>query len=62
VTEKQPERTPAMQAMLILAAAVTVLVIVYLAPRLPYRRIARALVVTVAVGLLLASYALALPH
>ncbi|MEU3289921.1 hypothetical protein [Streptomyces longwoodensis] len=49
-----------MRAALILAAAVTVLVIVYLAPRLPYRRIARALLVVVAAGLLLASYALSL--
>ncbi|MEU0675456.1 hypothetical protein ABZ330_21695 [Streptomyces sp. NPDC006172] len=51
-----------MRALLILAAAVTVLVVVYLAPRLPYRRIMRALLVAIAVGLLLASYALALPH
>jgi presenilin-like A22 family membrane protease len=49
-----------MRALLILAAAVTVLVVIYLAPRLPYRRILRALLVTVVVGLLLASYALAL--
>ncbi|MFF9088626.1 hypothetical protein ACF1BE_19780 [Streptomyces sp. NPDC014991] len=49
-----------MRALLILAAAATVLAIVYLAPRLPYRRIARALLVAVAVGLLLASYALSI--
>lgn len=60
MTEQQPERGPVMRAALILAAAATVLVVIYLAPRLPYRRILRALLVTVVVGLLLASYALAL--
>jgi uncharacterized membrane protein YraQ (UPF0718 family) len=49
-----------MRAVLILAAAVTALVVVLLAPRLPYRRILRGLLVAVVVGLLLASYALAL--
>jgi presenilin-like A22 family membrane protease len=60
VTEQQPERGPLVRAVLILAAAVTVLVVIVLAPRLPYRRILRALLVAVVVGLLLASYALAL--
>ncbi|MCX4705667.1 hypothetical protein [Streptomyces sp. NBC_01373] len=49
-----------MRFALLLIAALTVLTIVYLAPRLPYRRIMRFLLVAVAVGLLLASYALAL--
>lgn len=54
------ERTVLMRFALILIAAATVLAIVYLAPRLPYRRIWRALLVGVVVGLLLASYSLAL--
>lgn len=49
-----------MRFALLLIAALTVLTIIVLAPRLPYRRILRALLVAVAVGLLLASYALAL--
>ncbi|MFF3190531.1 hypothetical protein [Streptomyces misionensis] len=60
MTEQQPERDHLMRAVLILAAAVTALVVVLLAPHLPYRRILRGLLVTVLVGLLLASYALAL--
>jgi predicted MFS family arabinose efflux permease len=49
-----------MRAALILAAAITALLVVWLAPRLPYRRILRGLLVAVVVGLLLASYAIAL--
>lgn len=49
-----------MRFALLLIAAATVLAIVYLAPRLPYRRILRALLVGVTVALLLASYSLAL--
>lgn len=60
MTEQQPERNPLMRFALLLIAALTVLTIIVLAPRLPYRRILRALLVAVAVGLLLASYALAL--
>jgi hypothetical protein len=62
VTEQQPEERNALMLRfaLILIAAATVLAIVYLAPRLPYRRIWRALLVAIAVGLLLASYSLAL--
>lgn len=60
MTEQQPERNPLMRFALLVIAAATVITIVYLAPRLPYRRILRALLVAVAAGLLLASYALAL--
>lgn len=61
MTEHPPdEERTLMRFALLLVAAATVLAIVYLAPRLPYRRIWRALLVGVAVGLLLASYSLAL--
>ncbi|WP_327725745.1 hypothetical protein [Streptomyces europaeiscabiei] len=60
MTEQQPERNPLVRFALLLIAAATVIAIVYIAPRLPYRRILRGLLVAVVAGLLLASYALAL--